>query len=394
MGLFAVPFAGNMFSYVLADLEYQQSIGTTALEYGRTLSHIFGWNYALDRTEANVVNLDATLSRRRTDREVNDIDPDPQHIAVLRVGGNWMHKFVMSDAPGNVTPDVGISRGLPMLEADHDADDITRDDANSQFTKFDATATFTLPLPKVGSTAFAYRGTVGGQFTNVALYGSEQLYLGGMDTIRGLRSGEIVGDRGFYSRNEIAWVNTPTWHDGRIEPYVFLDVGKASLVAVSSFPTLAPIGAGLRAQWQSCQRMISGELTVGRALTQPASLGPRVTLVLRAANINFVKKYKRNSHVVYDHRDPRAMRYCLYLGRMEHGHADSDACCRHSCSVGRQHTPCRYGRHHQRRGNPAGTARQRSARFAIARYTATALGAQTATDCGRAVPPGGRERAL
>jgi hemolysin activation/secretion protein len=122
---------------------------------------------------------------------------------------------------------------------------------------------------------------------NVALYGSEQLYLGGMDTIRGFRSGEIVGDRGFYSRNEIAWVNVPVWKDGRIEPYVFLDAGKADLIATPGFPTLVGIGAGLRAQWQWRQSLVSGELTVGHALTQPASLGARTTLGLATANFTF-----------------------------------------------------------------------------------------------------------
>ncbi|CAE6859413.1 Hemolysin transporter protein ShlB [Paraburkholderia nemoris] len=287
VGSFAIPFGRHTFSYTLSDSEYQQIIGTTALEYGRTLSHIFGWNYTLDRTQANILNLDATLSWRRTDREVNDIELDPQHIAVLRIGGNWLRKFVLNDAPGNVTFDAGVSQGLPWLEADHDAPNIPRDYAHSQFTKLDATATFTVPLPKLTSAAFAYRGTLGGQFTNVALYGSEQLYLGGMDTVRGFRSGEIVGDRGFYTRNEIAWINAPAWHDSRLEPYVFLDAGKAGLVAVPGFPTLAGVGAGLRVQWQWQQRMISGELTVGRALTQPASLGPKATLVLGTANLNF-----------------------------------------------------------------------------------------------------------
>lgn len=287
VGSFAVPFGRHTFSYTLADSEYQQLFGTTGLEYGRTLSHIFGWNYALGLSQAGATNIDATLSWRRTDREVNDIDLDTQHVAVLRVGGNWMRKFVMNDAPGNVTLDAGISQGLPWLEADHDAHDISRDDAHGQFTKFDATATFTVPLPKLGSAAFAYRGVLGGQYTNVALFGSEQLYLGGMDTIRGFRSGEIVGDRGFYSRNEVAWINTPAWHDGRVEPYLFLDAGKAGLIAVPGFPTLAGVGAGLRAQWQWRGRMISGEVTLGRALTQPASLGPRTTLVLGTANLNF-----------------------------------------------------------------------------------------------------------
>ncbi|WP_414143944.1 ShlB/FhaC/HecB family hemolysin secretion/activation protein [Burkholderia territorii] len=53
-----------------------------------------------------------------------------------------------------------------------------------------------------------------GQYTNVALYGSEQRYLGGMDTIRGFRSAEIAGDRGFCLCNELAWVNVPTWKSG------------------------------------------------------------------------------------------------------------------------------------------------------------------------------------
>jgi hemolysin activation/secretion protein len=287
VGSFAIPWGRNTFSYTLSDSEYQQLVGTTALEYGRTLSHIFGWNYQLARTVSDLTAIDATLSWMRTDRVVNDIDLDPQHLAVLRVGGNWLHRFVLNDAQGNVTLDAGISEGLPWLEADHDAPGISRDDAHSQFTKADATGTFTLPLPKLGGAAFAYRGAVGGQFTNVALYGTEQLYLGGMDTIRGFRSGDLAGDRGIYSRNELAWVNVPVWHDARIEPYVFLDAGKASLVATPGFPSLVGTGAGLRAQWQWHTQQFSGEALVGRQLCRPAEIGPRATLVLGTINWAF-----------------------------------------------------------------------------------------------------------
>ena len=287
VGSVAVPFGRHTFSYTLSDSDYQELIGTSALESGRTLSHIFGWNYALERSQAGITSLDATLTWRRTDRTVNDIDLDPQRIAVLRVGGNWLRKFVLNDAPGNATLDAGISQGLPWFEADHDGDTIARSDAHSQFTKLDATATTTLPLPKLGAVEFVYRGTLSGQYTNVALYGSDQLYLGGMDTIRGFRSGEIVGDRGMYARNEIACVNTPVWHQARVEPYVFVDGGKANLVAVPGFPTLAAFGAGLRGQWQWRQEQISGEATLGRPLTQPASLGPKATLLLATMNVHF-----------------------------------------------------------------------------------------------------------
>ncbi|RQR51435.1 ShlB/FhaC/HecB family hemolysin secretion/activation protein [Burkholderia sp. Bp9126] len=287
VGSFAVPFGRSTFSYTISDSEYQQVIGTTALEYGRTLSHIFGWNYLVSRSISDITSIDATLSWRRTDREINGIDLDPQRLAVFRLGGNWLHKFVMNDAQGNVTVNAGISQGLPWLGAHHDPHGINRDDAHSQFTKVDATAAFTLPLPKIGRALLAYRGVLGGQYTNTALFGSEQLYLGGMDTIRGFRSGEIAGDRGVYSRNELAWVNAPAWTDGRIEPYVFVDAGKANLIASPGFPTLAGVGAGLRAQWQWRAQMLSGEVLVGRALTQPASLGPKATLVLATMNWNY-----------------------------------------------------------------------------------------------------------
>ncbi|WP_325101130.1 ShlB/FhaC/HecB family hemolysin secretion/activation protein, partial [Paraburkholderia kururiensis] len=219
VGSVAIPYGRHTFSYTLSDSEYQQVVGTTALLWGRTLSHILGWNYTLLRSQADIVNLDATLSWRRTDRELNgSIDLNPQRIAVLRTGANWLHKFALNGAAGNVTLDGGISQGLPWLEADHDAHGIARTDAHSQFTKFDMTATYTLPLPAIARVQLAYRGALGGQYTNVALFGSEQLYLGGMDTIRGFRSGEIAGDRGIWSRNELAWVNAPAWHDGRVEP--------------------------------------------------------------------------------------------------------------------------------------------------------------------------------
>ncbi|WP_233874115.1 ShlB/FhaC/HecB family hemolysin secretion/activation protein [Paraburkholderia adhaesiva] len=284
VGSFAIPWGRNTFSYTLSDSEYQQLVGTTALEYGRTLSHIFGWNYQLGRTASDLTALDATLAWRRTDREINNFDLDPQRVAVLRVGGNWLHRFVLNDAPGNFTLDAGFSQGLPWFGANHDAAAIQRDDAHAQFTKFDATATWTVPLPKVGPASLAYRGAMGGQYTNVALYGTDQLYLGGMDTIRGFRSGDIAGDRGIYSRNELAWVNVPVWHNGRIEPYVFLDAGKADLIATPGFSTLAGVGAGLRAQWQWHHQQFSAEGLVGRQLCRPAASGPKSTLALGTVN--------------------------------------------------------------------------------------------------------------
>jgi hemolysin activation/secretion protein len=199
-----------------------------------------------------------------------------------------MRATAVLTAAVNVTLDTGISQGLPRFGANHDAADAPHTDAHEQFTKFDATATWTVPLPKLGRAALAYRGALGGQYTNVALYGTDQLYLGGMDTIRGFRSGDIAGDRGFYSRSELAWVNVPGRHDGRIEPYVFFDAGKADLVPVPGFLDAGRRGNGpASAQWQWHRQQFSAEGLVGRQLCRPAAIGPKSTLALGTINWSF-----------------------------------------------------------------------------------------------------------
>ncbi|KKI34904.1 hypothetical protein VI03_31335 [Burkholderia vietnamiensis] len=92
-------------------------------------------------------------------------------MAVLRLAGNWLHKFAMNDALGSFTISGGLSQQLAWFGANHDPHGITR----SQFTQTDATAAFMLPLPKTGPALVVYRGVLGGQYTNMALFGSEQL---------------------------------------------------------------------------------------------------------------------------------------------------------------------------------------------------------------------------
>lgn len=87
-GSFAIVGRRSTFRYTFLNSGCQRLIGTTAFGYGRTPSDIFGWNDPLSRSESELVTLDGTLSWMRTDREVNDIDLNPQHLVVQRVGGN------------------------------------------------------------------------------------------------------------------------------------------------------------------------------------------------------------------------------------------------------------------------------------------------------------------
>ncbi|WGS51129.1 ShlB/FhaC/HecB family hemolysin secretion/activation protein [Paraburkholderia sp. D15] len=280
----AAPYGYQTFSYTTSISEYQQTISDVALLQGRTFSQILGWNDVLTRSRAGRTSVDVTLTKMRTERSLNGMELTPQDLTVLRVGVNGLRRFVAHDQPAAATWDVGISQGLPWLSASHDGSDIDESDAHSQFTKLDATATLQVSLGTLAGTQWGYRATLRGQYSHVALFGNEQIFLGGMDSVRGFTEGGIAGDCGFYLRNEAAWQNVPAWHDVQLEPYVFLDGGKSHLVAQGGWPTLMGTGVGTRLQWRHNARTVTSEVLLGQALLQPAALGKKATVLLATLN--------------------------------------------------------------------------------------------------------------
>jgi hemolysin activation/secretion protein len=281
----AVPWGYNTFGYTGSISEYQTLIGDTALLYGRTFSHTVGWNRVLTRSQSGRQAFDLTLTHRKTEREINNLQLDPQRLTVLRAAWSALRRFTANGLPGYATAEAGISRGLPGVNATHDPSDIRPDEAHAQFTKLDGNVGWQLPLPTFFDSArLAWRGQLVGQWTRMALFGSEQLYAGGMSTVRGFREGMIAGDRGVYWRNELAWANAPMLAGLRMEPYLFLDGGQAMYVATRHWQYVAGTGAGLRLSAQWARQTFTSELLLGVPLAQPAELGAKRPIVLATLN--------------------------------------------------------------------------------------------------------------
>lgn len=281
VGSFTLPIGYSTFSYTGAISEYQNLIGNTALLYGNTTSHTFGWDYVLSRSQAVKNAIDVTLSRRKVARNVNDLELDPQHLTVLRIAANTLHRFAFNEQQASWTLDVGVSQGLRALDASANIPDIQSGDAHSQFTKLDTTATLSLPVGKLGSTAWNWRAQLNAQWSKQALFGSEQIFAGGMSSVRGFQdSSGTSGDRGMTLRNDLAWVNAPEIVGLHIEPYVFLDMGRTELIAQGSWQQLVGTGFGARMQATVGKQRFTGEVLLARPITQPGYLPPRNTLLL------------------------------------------------------------------------------------------------------------------
>lgn len=284
----AVPFGYSTFNYTASVSEYQNAIADTALLYGRTFGHTLGWNYVLTRSQAGRQAFDLTLTHRKSEREINNLLLDPQRLTVLRGAWSGLRRFAANGQPGYATAEFGVSRGLPTVNATRDPSDIRPDEAHAQFTKLDANTSLQLPLPRAFDTAaLAWRAQLVGQWTNVALFGSEQIYAGGMSTVRGFREGVIAGERGAYLRNELVLGNAPALAGIRVEPYLFLDGGHTQYVATHRWQTVAGTGAGARLSAQWARQTFTSELLVGVPLIQPNYLGPKRALLLATLNWSY-----------------------------------------------------------------------------------------------------------
>jgi hemolysin activation/secretion protein len=279
----SVPYGYHTFSYTVSFSEYQSAIADTALLYGRSLGHTFGWNMVVARSQAGKTATDVTLTHRRSDRSINNLNLDPQDLTVLRIGVNRQQRFTVKEQQAAWSIDVGLSKGLHM-NANGDPADIRDSEAHSQFTKVDTTATMALPLGKTGDLSWLWRGQVNAQWARQALFGSEQIFAGGMSSVRGFRDGAISGDRGLYMRNDLIWSNTPEWSHLRLEPYAFLDAGRTELIAQGHYEEVMGTGIGVRLQMSFGKHQVASELMVGRALQQPEALGPKAKVALATIN--------------------------------------------------------------------------------------------------------------
>lgn len=280
----AIPFGYNTFSYTGSMSEYQNLIGDTALLMGNTTGHTLGWNTVLSRSQTVKNALDVTLSQRTAERDVNGFALDPQRLTVLRIAANTLRRFAFNAYQASWTLDAGVSRGLRLFAASTDRDGIQANEAHSQFTKFDTTATLSLPVGKAGATAWNWRAQLNGQWSRQALFGSEQIFAGGMSSVRGFQNGGISGDRGLALRNDMAWVNAPEVGGIRLEPYVFWDIGRTELIAEDRYRQLSGAGFGVRTQATVGQQRFSGEVLLARPLVQPDFLPPKSTSLLASLN--------------------------------------------------------------------------------------------------------------
>lgn len=166
-------------------------------------------------------------------------------------------------------------RGLRLGRALRDADGLPDIAPRAQFGKFKLGFGYLLAF-SIANTDMQFSTQFNGQRAQQALYGSEQVLIGGIYSIRGFRNNTPSGDHGWTSRNEVAM--QPSLSLGPVTLpvrfYLGLDAGGVSNRA-PGVPggRLVGMAVGLSTSWAG----VFIDLFNARRLSQPDFLPPEAS---------------------------------------------------------------------------------------------------------------------
>lgn len=122
-----------------------------------------------------------------------------RHLTVLDLDANVSTGF----AGGVLGLDFGLAKGLSIAGALRDMDNLPREAPRAQFEKLKYGVNYSIPFRTVGKD-FSFSTSATGQTAMNTLYGSEQMLIGGIYSVRGFERNTLSGDSGYYVRNELS----------------------------------------------------------------------------------------------------------------------------------------------------------------------------------------------
>lgn len=153
---------------------------------------------------------------------------------------------------GALSTDVGVAFGLNAFGALNDMSIIPADAPRAQFHKLKLGMNYMRPF-KFAEQDMSWSFGLTGQATSDTLYGSEQIGIGGLYSVRGFVKNTLAGDQGYYMRNELSLRRNLMVSGERVGLRFFagVDVGQVwNNVANVPSGRLVGMGVGVNVNWR------------------------------------------------------------------------------------------------------------------------------------------------
>jgi hemolysin activation/secretion protein len=162
-------------------------------------------NVRLDRVvyrdQSTRTSVSATLTSKSSENFLDGqfLSVSSRDLTILDLDGNLNTGL----AGGVLSLDFGYALGLDAMGALEDPAGLPDAFPHAQFGKFKAGFNYSLPFKWLGKN-WSFSSQFSGQKAKDTLYGSEQILIGGIYSVRGFVRNTLSGDDGYYWRNEIS----------------------------------------------------------------------------------------------------------------------------------------------------------------------------------------------
>lgn len=229
---YVVPHGYATYTLNLSNSEYASLLaapsGTALHTDGDSEQASLRYDRVVYRDQKSRWNLAATLTGKASRNFLEGIllGVSSRRLTILDLDSSYTTGL----AGGVLTLDLGYAQGLSILNALDDADDMLPGSPSAQFGKIKYGASFNLPF-KLAGLNLNYSAQLTGQQSRNVLYGSEQISIGGIYTVRGFVRNTLSGDHGYYLRNDLSVrlpFTAPNGQTGSLRPYIALDHGEVT----------------------------------------------------------------------------------------------------------------------------------------------------------------------
>jgi len=240
---YSFPLGKSLLDFEYSKMAYKQiNTDEFAQPYysdGSSENVAFNATYKLFHTNRSRVELLGGIEYKNSENYLNDIKLELQSYA-LSVGNIGM-KYGYEGEELSVSSTFSVYKGFDAFGA---KDDFAAQE--SDFLSYVLELNFTKRFPIPGEPV--YNLFFRGQYSDDNLYGTEEISMGGMYSVRGFGETALSGNAGFYGRNEIS--SAFYANDFRMMPYIALDVGHVKKDERNVYGDIVGSAVGIRQNWK------------------------------------------------------------------------------------------------------------------------------------------------
>lgn len=269
---FTLPIGYSTFSYSHSNSRYVSMITMPSGLSLRSTGDSQNDSVSLDRVVYRDQGTRATLTGMLTTKSSQNflagelLGVSSRNLTVLDLDAGLTTGFL----GGIFSLNLGWAQGLAFAGAIKDPDNLPSSAPRGQFHKLKFGSGYHLPF-KLAGQDLAFSSQLTGQQAYDTLYGSEQIMIGGIYTVRGFVRNVLSGDNGYYIRNELSLRRAFEVAGQTLPVRVFFGIDHGEVRnRVANIPSGSLTGAALGASisWAGA----SWEVFHARPLSQPDSM--------------------------------------------------------------------------------------------------------------------------